>query len=164
MNETAPAPAPEIVGLLADRASFEACVSDLMAAGFDRADLSVLVSHESLEAAEPPERTWRDVLAGLTGEIRFEVPLVAAGAILYAGGPLTALIAAGIGGAVGGLALKDALEMVVSRPHAGQFAEALKRGELLLWVRADDPEREAEATAILNRHHARGVHRTAPEA
>ena len=45
---------PEVVGLFADRESFQAAVDALFAAGFERTDLSVLSSHESIDAAGKP--------------------------------------------------------------------------------------------------------------
>ena len=66
----------EVVGLFADRDSFEAAVAGLTEAGFARTDLSVLGSHESLDAAGEPGKQWKDALVALVGELKFEVPLV----------------------------------------------------------------------------------------
>ena len=41
----------EVVGLFAEREAFDRAVEELLRSGFERADLSVLASHESLEAA-----------------------------------------------------------------------------------------------------------------
>ena len=60
----------EVVGLFRDRASFEAAVEALLGAGFERADLSVLASHESLDAAGKPGKPWRDVLSALVGDLK----------------------------------------------------------------------------------------------
>ncbi len=156
---------PEVVGLLPDRSTFDACISELAEAGFAHADLSVLASHESIDAAEPPGQSWRDVLTALTGEVRFEAPLVASGAILYAGGPTMAVVAGAgaLGLAVGSVALREALDSVTARPHTEAFAKALEQGSVALWVRVETPEREELASDIMTRLGATGVHTTDPD-
>ena len=160
MKKDAPATAGrrEVVGLLADRESFERAVDALIAAGFHRADLSVLASHESIDAAGAPGKPWRDVLTALVGEIRYEGPLVASGAIMLAGGPTAATIAAIVGAAVGGVAVKEVLGEVTAKPHTDDFARSLDAGSVILWVRADDSESEATATRILVDAGAANVH------
>jgi len=41
----------EIVGVVTDQQQFQNAVDNLLAAGFKRSDLSVLASHESLDAS-----------------------------------------------------------------------------------------------------------------
>jgi hypothetical protein len=112
----------EVVGLFRDRASFEAAIAALLAAGFERADLSVLASHESLDAAGTPGKPWRDVLVALVGDLKYEGPLVASGLIFLAGGPVTATLAAVAAPAVGGLAAEEFLEEVTAQPHTDDLA------------------------------------------
>lgn len=158
-DEITPFPAGrEVVGLFTDRGHFEAAVDDLRAAGFAHADLSVLSSHQPIEAADPPERTWRDALTAMVGEIRYEGPLVASGAIFLAGGPMAAAIAGVIGAAVGGVAIAELLSTITSRPHAEAFARAVAAGNIVLWVRIEDDEAEAGARRILTAHGAHNVH------
>jgi hypothetical protein len=147
-----------VVGLLADRKDFESAVEALTAAGFERADLSVLGSHESIDAAGRPGKPWRDVLTALVGEIKYEVPLVASGAVFLAGGPMSATIAGLVAAAVGGIAAKEIIDEVTSSPHTEDFARSLEAGGLILWVRADDGERESAATRILTDHGGTNVH------
>jgi hypothetical protein len=151
-------PGREVVGLFTDRGHFEAAVDDLRAAGFAHADLSVLSSHQPIEAADPPRRTWRDALTAMVGEIRYEGPLVASGAIFLAGGPMAAAIAGLIGATVGGVAIAELLSTVTSRPHAEAFARAVAAGNIVLWVRIEDDEAEAGARRILMAHGAHNVH------
>lgn len=148
----------EAVGLIARQQQFEEVVRALLAAGFERTDLSVLASHESLDAAGQPATPWRDVLMTLLGDVRVESALVASGAVFLAGGPLAATVAALIGAAVGGLAVKDVLQEVTSQPHTEEFARSLAAGGLVLWVRADTPSRLAAALTILRAHGAGNVH------
>jgi hypothetical protein len=165
-----------VVGLFADRENFETAVEALMAAGFERVDLSVLGSHESIDAAGTPGKPWRDVLTALVGEIKYEVPMVASGAILLAGGPMAATIAGLVAAAVGGVAAKEIIGEVTSSPHTEDFARSLEAGGLILWVNvadgdrenvvaegdrenvAIDGDRERAATRILTDHGATNVH------
>lgn len=161
---TASAPAREAVGLFADRDGFEAAVAALEAAGFEHADLSLLGSHQSIDAAGTRGRPWKDVLTALAGELKYEVPLVASGAILLAGGPLAATIAGIVGAAVGGIAAHEILGEVTSSPNVDSFARSLEAGGLILWVRVDDGAAEKTALAILEDHGAANVHIHQPPA
>ncbi|MEO5336829.1 MAG: hypothetical protein H7841_08045 [Magnetospirillum sp. WYHS-4] len=158
MTDTAAIPTREVVGLFADRQSFESAVNALLEVGFERADLSVLGSHESLDAAGKPGKPWGDVLTALVGEIKFEVPLVASGAIFLFGGPFAATIAGVVGAATAGMALKEVVGEVTSTPHTDDFARALTAGSVILWVSAETPEREHTAIGLLTAHGGANVH------
>lgn len=148
----------EVIGLFADRDSFEAAIAALVEAGFDRADLSVLASHESIDAAGAPGKPWRDVMTAMVGEVKYEVPLVASGGIFLAGGTVAAAIAGIIGAAVGGVAIKEVLEEVTAKPHTEDFARSLEAGSVILWVRAADRERETAAANILENNGGYNIH------
>lgn len=148
----------EVVGLFADRVSFEAAVHHLLESGFERPDLSVLDSHESLEAAGQPAKPWKDVLTALVGEVKYEGPLVASGAILLAGGPTAALIASVIGAATAGVATKTILDEVTATPHTESFANALDAGGLILWVACHDETQETTALKVLEQFGGDNVH------
>lgn len=152
----------EVVGLFADQGPFEGAIKTLLGSGFEHADLSVLASHESLEAATTSQPRWRDRLTALVGELRYEGPLVASGAILLAGGATAAWLAGVIAAAVGGLAVKELLGEATATPHTDDFARSLAAGSLILWVRADAPEREAAARRILAAHGASNIHSVPP--
>lgn len=156
MNQ--PSVSREIVGIFAERRQFEAAVDELLKDGFERSDLSVMSSHESLEAAGRLGRDWRDALVGLLGELRYEGPLVAAGLIAVAAGPVGAAVAALLAAGIGGAAVKELLDEVTALPHSGEFARALEAGSIILWVAAPDALREARARAVLERHGAANVH------
>src|SRR6185295_3114092 len=80
----------EAVASFADREHFRGAVRSLLAAGFDRTDLSVLASHEPLSAAdENPEAL---VAAGLSDEIKYLATLTVAGIIVLSAGPVAAAI------------------------------------------------------------------------
>ncbi len=66
----------EAVASFPDRDHFHRAVSNLLAAGFETSDLSVLASHDSLAAAgEPPAREPKLLPAGLADEIKYIAPL-----------------------------------------------------------------------------------------
>ncbi len=148
----------EVIGLFSDRHSFEAAIAALMEHGFERTDLSVLSSHESIDAAGSPGKPWRDVMTAMVGEVKYEVPLVAAGGVFLAGGPVAAVIAGIIGAAVGGVAIKEVLEEVAAKPHTEDFARSLDAGGVILWVRAADGDRETAAGDILEQHGGFNIH------
>ena len=148
----------EVVGIIARREDFDAAVQALLAAGFGHADLSVLATHESLDAADGKAASWKETLTGLLGELRYQGPLVAAGFIALVADPIAAAAAVAIAAGVGGAAVKELLDEVTARPHAEAFAKALSDGQLLLWVYAADPAREAEAQRILAAANALEVH------
>jgi hypothetical protein len=157
-NNDAQAETREVVGIFTDREGFEAAVRALLVSGFARSDLSVLASHESLDAAAPPTRTWRDAITALIGEIKYEVPLVASGAIVLAGGAVAATVAGIIGAAVGGMAIKEILDGVTAKPHTDDFARSLDAGSVILWVEIPHGEKDTIAMRILEEHGAANVH------
>lgn len=160
MSEDRPKPSvsSEVVGVIDTREHFSAAVEALLAAGFSRADLSALASHETIDVAGRPSSSWRDALTAIVGELKYEGPLVASGAIFLAGGPVAATIAAVIGTAVGGVAIGDVLREVTARPHSEDFARAVDAGSLILWVAVDDDAQRAMATSILAQFGATNVH------
>ena len=149
----------EAVASFPDREHFHRAVAQLLAAGFEASDLSVLASHDSLAAAgEPPAPQPKLLPAGLADEIKYIAPLTVAGIILLSGGPITATIAALVGAGLGGAALKELFDDYTAPRHAEDFAAALRAGAALLWVRCEDPERELTATRILEEAGGRHVH------
>ena len=149
----------EAVGSFPDREHFRNAVSALLAAGFERSDLSVLASHDSLAVAENDAGTSKGILAaGLTDEIKYLGPLTVAGIILVSGGPIAAAIAALVGAGLGGAALKELFDDYAAAPHREEFAEALAEGAALIWVRCADPDLELRASRILEEAGGRHVH------
>jgi hypothetical protein len=146
----------EAVASFADRAHFRKAVTDLLAAGFEPADLSVLASHESLRAAE--DGRGELIAAGLSDEIKYIAPLTLAGFVLVSGGPIAATIAALVGAGLGGAAVKELLDDYTAAPHREEFTAALKAGAALLWVRCADPSLELRALRILEEAGGRHVH------
>jgi hypothetical protein len=149
----------EGVASFPDREHFHLAVSNLLAAGFDTSDLSVLASHDSLAAAgEPLEPKPKILPAGLADEIKYVAPLTVAGIIVLSGGAIAATIAALVGAGLGGAALKELFDDYTAPRHAEDFEAALRAGAALLWVRCEDSERELTATRILEQAGGRHVH------
>nr|WP_241911772.1 hypothetical protein [Telmatospirillum siberiense] len=158
MNTPAKTMRREVVGAFAQRSDFDQAVSALLTAGFSRADLSVLASHDSLEAASADAKSWKSRLVGLLGELKYEGPLVTAGLIAIAAGEVGVVLAGLIAAGVGGAALKELLDEVTAQPHAAEFAAALAEGSILLWVEVPDAEGESRATALLTAAGGTNIH------
>jgi hypothetical protein len=149
----------EAVGSFPDREHFRGAVSALLAAGFERSDLSVLASHDPLDIAEEDGGAQKGILAaGLTEEIKYVAPLTVAGIVVLSGGPIAFAVAAVVGAGLGGAALKELFDDYTAAHHTEDFAAALKAGAALLWVRCGDPDRELVATRILEEAGGRHVH------
>ena len=149
----------EAVASFPDREHFHRAVANLLAAGFDAADLSVLASHDSLAAAGEPGGSEPKLLpAGLADEIKYIAPLTVAGIILLSGGPIAATVAALVGAGLGGAALKELFDDYTAPRHSEDFRAALDAGAALLWVRCEDGDRELTATRILEQAGGKHVH------
>src|SRR4029077_17953132 len=149
----------EAVGSFPDREHFRNAVAALLAAGFDRSDLSVLASHDSLAVAENDAETSKGILAaGLTDEIKYVAPLTGAGIIVLSGGPIAIAIAALVGAGLGGAALKELFDDYTAAQHSEDFAAALTAGAAWLWVRCGDPDHELVATRVLEEAGGQHVH------
>lgn len=148
----------EVVGTFARRDRFQAAVDSLIQAGFARSDLSVLSSHDSLDAAGGGDKGWKDVLVALVGELKYEGPLVAAGLIALAAGPVGAAIAGLIAAGVGGAAAKELLDEVSALPDSEAFTRALAAGSVILWVAVGDEAQEHAAMDVLTKAGAANVH------
>lgn len=155
--------AREIVALFRSRAEFDLAVSLLLSAGFGRADLSVLSSHESLDAAGRPGKPRDEALTALLGELSYAFPLTTAGLIAIVGGPVAAPIAAVVAAGVGGAAVKEYLDEITATPHTEDFARALEAGGAILWVNvgtASQPDSASEdkARTLLARAGGTNIH------
>lgn len=147
----------EVVGTFADREHFQAAVGRLLADGFARTDLSVLSSHHSLDASQPSSK-WKDALVAVAGDIKYEGPLVAAGLIALASGPVGATIAAIVAAGIGGAAIKEVLDEVSALPDGDDFDRALAAGSVILWVMVPDQLGEEKAKKVLAEAGAANIH------
>lgn len=169
----------EAVGVFDDAATLQDAIDELLSAGFDRAELSLLASEHAVEeklghayekvteleddtsvprTAYVSTESRGDAEGGLIGGLLYVGALAAAGAIVASGGTLAAAIAgAAMTGGAGGL-IGSVLAKFVGEHHARYLQEQLDHGGLLLWVRTRDQEHERRAVDILSRHSAHDVH------
>ena len=158
-TNTASAATREVVGTFADREHFQAAIAALLKAGFARTDLSVLSSHESIDTATAQGgKSWMDALVALVGETKYEGPLVAAGLIALAAGPVGAAIAGLVAAGVGGVAVKELLDEVSALPDSEHVAKELAGGGVVLWVSISDAAAEERAKVILQGAGAQNLH------
>ena len=148
----------EVVGVVTTRAAFDKAIDQLTRVGFKNTDISVLGSHESIDAAGPAPTPFKDSLIAMMGELKYEGPLVAAGAIVLAGGPMAATLAAAIGAATAGIAAKELLDEAGATAHTEDFARAVEAGSIIVWVRSGSFERELIATSVLQDVGADNIH------
>jgi hypothetical protein len=143
----------EAVASFAEQKQFREAVKRLLAAGFVPTDMSILASHESLELAGGVPgysgKPGKALLAGLTDEVGLLAPLQVAGFSILGGGPIAGAVAAAVTAGLGALGLGEVIERLVSNRHAPNYVEALKAGNLLLWVRVASAAQEWQALAIL---------------
>jgi len=148
----------EAVALFSSREALQSAIDALIGAGFKRSDLSILSSHESIEASEKPENRLGDLRNALGSDLRYLGPLAAAGFIMLAAGPMAAVLAAVIAAGIGGMAVKELLDETTSAPHTEDFARALEAGAVIIWVRPANEEGESRAISILEEQGGSNVH------
>ena len=179
MAEPAQQTVREALGVFHDRDSFQSAVDDLMSAGFDRAELSLLAGARAVEeklghayhkikeleddpkvprAAYVSDHSLAEGRTGVIGGLAYVGAVVGAGAVVASGGTLAAAIAAaaiagGGGGLVGGWAAQ-----FLGRDRAKALQAQLDGGGLLLWVHVRDAARERRAVDILTRCGAEDAH------
>jgi hypothetical protein len=169
----------EAVGLFHDERSLERAVDDLLDCGFDRAEISLLASHETIErklghryerSAEleddtrVPRLAYVDIdsrtegKASMIGGLAYIGAIAASGLVVASGGTLAlAIAAAAIAGGGGGM-IGAYLGRLMEGKHAKHLQQHLVDGGLLLWVEVADPDRETKAVEALQRHSADDVH------
>lgn len=166
----------EAVAVFVDAETLEAAIDDLESHEFDRAQLSLLAGRHAVEEKlghryakaaeveddpEVPRTAYvsREAIGDAEGALIGGLVYVgAAGAVVATAGTLaTAIVAATLSGAAGGL-IGSALANLVDRHHADYLQDQLERGGLLLWVRTFDAPQEKLAVEILERHSAEDVH------
>jgi hypothetical protein len=160
----------EMVAVFDSREALENAIEDLQSNGFDRTQLSLLASRDTVEEqlrhpvadvhevaddpatprSEPLERPdVGNVMGVAVGPPAAFAALATAGVIALAGGPLAGIAVGALaaGGGVGALLAKSFNDQVVA-----DFQDQIERGGILLWVSLRAPEQEAEARGILARH------------
>jgi len=163
----------EVVAIFGSREALENAIEDLQSHGFDRSQLSLLASRETVEEtlghpvgdihtladdpaaprSEPLERPDVGNVTGVAvGPPAAFAALAAAGVTAMTGGAFAgvALAALAAGGGVG--ALGATLAKGYTDDVAEDFEEQIARGGILLWVSLREPGQEQSAGEILQRH------------
>lgn len=169
----------EAVGVFDDPDSLQKAADALLQAGFTRAQLSVLGSHDAVvqklgrmyknvdEIENNPHvptmgyassSSVTEAKAAIVGIPAFVAAVAALGPTVAADLPLSTSISWTIGGAIigalGGLVCAKALKA----RRTNYFRQQVDRGGILLWVRTETPEDEAKACDTLKQAAARDVH------
>ncbi len=169
----------EAVGVFHDESAMQSAIDELLSAGFDRSDLSLLASAHAVEeklghkydkVAEVeddlsvPRTVFVDKDSRIEGEsavvggLAYVGAMGTVGAIVASGGTVgLAILGAAAAGGLGGL-VGAALARFMDRHHAHYLQDQLDRGGLLLWVSVQGAEQEAKAREILKKSGAHHVH------
>ena len=170
---------PEAVGVFDSFEALQAAYYDLHIAGFSRYDMSLLGDEavlreklgksywrsEDLEddpraprAAFVSEEAIGELEGGIIGGFLFLGSYIAMAAMLTPASTLAASIAAVAIGGTPAAAIGAILARRVGRHHKDYYADQIRHGGILLWVRVTDKEREDLAVKIMKGHSGRDVH------
>ncbi len=166
----------QAVAVFQDVAGLDAAVGELVDAGFEMDDVSLLASEVTVEdklghryerveeledSADAPRVAYRTLAEFADNErtianaLTFLPTILAAGTVVASAGVVAAAIA---GTAVSGALLSTALARWIDKAHADHLQEQLEHGGLLLWVNAPTAEKQGAAFRILKAHGAADVH------
>lgn len=168
----------EIVGVFQDTGGLRKAADDLMAAGFDRSELSMLASRKAVEeklgsavqsaALEDNPRVPMQGYIGPDSLIEAKSAMIgipafigvcAAGAPAIAhGASTTGIIVWAIIGGVAGLILGAIGAKMAGNKSSAYLQDQIKNGGILLWVRTSTPEKQAKASEIMKGAGAGDVH------
>jgi hypothetical protein len=170
---------PEAVGVFDTVEALQAAFYDLRSVGFHHSDISLLGGKEVLEeklgkaywqASEieddpraprahfVSEEAIGELEGAIAGGFFFVGSYIAMAALLTPASTLAASIAAiAIGGGPTAV-LGTLLARRVGQHHKDYYADQIRHGGILMWVRCRDKEHEALATRILEGHSGRDVH------
>ena len=170
----------EVTGVFRSRKALIDAADDLLVAGFDRADIDVSAPFDELQrrlnyqsippadladiptAARQPLIDQGDVLTtdAVVGSLAGCIGAVAMAYFLIIRG--MAPLSVGIVSVLTGLVVGGVAVLVVRRQLQRERVRGLEKlaeaHGLLIWVRVQSPEKEAEAQEILARHGAEAVH------
>lgn len=170
---------PEAVGIFDTFEDLQKAVYDLMIASFSRYDISLLAEEKVLEeklgtafwyapeladnpdaprAAFVSEEAIGELEGAIAGGLFFLGSYIAMAAMLTPASTIAASIAAiAIGGSPTAV-IGTLLARRVGKHHKEYYANQIRHGGILLWVRTPDKEKEELAVKILRGHSGRDVH------
>ncbi len=169
----------EAVGVFHNAKELESAIDELQNAGFDRAEISLLASEETVneklghryesvreleDDADVPRAAYveRDSIVegktALIGGLAYIGAVVVAAPIVASGGSLAvAIIGAVLAGGSAGVFGSFVAEWI-GHKNAESIESQLKHGGLLLWVSLRDLDHEKRAMTILTEQGAEDVH------
>jgi len=170
---------PEAVGIFETFESLQKAIYDLMMTGFSRYDISLLADQRVLEetlgtsywtapeladnpnaprAAFVSEEAIGELEGAIAGGLFFLGSYIAMAALLTPASTIAASIAAiAIGGSPTAV-IGTLLARRVGKHHKDYYANQIRHGGILLWVRTWDKQKEELAVKILKGHSGRDVH------
>lgn len=182
MAEVEPVQAGEVreaVGVFMNTDALDHAVQDLLTAGFEIPDITLLARDETVEqklgrrlsdtrsaADDPnvPRRSWaspearmegRGAVAGMLGY----VGAVVTGAVTFAtGGTALAAIALGVLAGGASAAAGSRLASAMDREMADSLHKQIEHGGILVWVKVRDDDDAEKAKRLLRQHGAEDVH------
>jgi hypothetical protein len=170
---TAHQPIREVIASFDSREALENAVEDLQSNGFDRTQLSLLASRETVEErlhhpltdvheveddpaaprSEPLERPDVGNVVGVAvGPPTAFAAMATAGIVALSGGALAGIAIGALAAGGGVAALGAFLAKGFNDRVAADFQEQVERGGILLWVSLRNPEQEDAAREILAQH------------
>jgi hypothetical protein len=171
--------APEAVGVFGTFEALQAAFYDLRMVGFSRYDISLLGDEEVLKeklgqsywrsdhleddpraprAAFVSEEAVGELEGAIAGGFVFLGSAIAMLALLTPASTVAASIAAVAIGGTPGAVIGTLLARRVGKHHRDYYANQIRHGGILLWVRVRDKEKEDLAVQILKAHSGRDVH------
>jgi hypothetical protein len=169
----------EAVAVFHDARSFQAAIDELLSAGFDHAELSVLASERVIRETlghgyastqeledDPdvpkvdyvPQESVGDAQGGVIAAASYFPAVIGSLVVAASGGTLLGAIAVAAVAGGAGATVGAALAKLIGNAHARHMEEHLQKGGLVLWARTHDKEHEKKALAILRRHGGADVH------
>lgn len=169
----------EIVGVFHDAGGLRKAADDLMAAGFDRSELSMLGSRKAVEeklgsAAQSaaglednpgvPMQGYIgpdamiEAKSAMIGVPAFIGVCAAAAPAIAHGASTTEVIVWAIIGGVAGLVLGAIGAKMAGNKSSAYLQNQVKNGGILLWVRTATPDKQAKASEIMKGAGAGDVH------
>jgi len=170
---------PEAVGVFDKSEALQAAFYDLRMVGFSRYDISLLGDQKVLEeklgtaywhssdleddpqaprAAFVSDEATGELEGAIAGGFFFLGSVIAMAALLTPASTVAASIAAvAIGGSPAAV-IGTLLARRAGKHHKEYYANQIRHGGILLWVRVKDSEREKLAVEILKGHSGRNVH------
>ncbi len=162
----------EVASVFHREESLEDAIQALLHAGFDRGDIDIMGDYETvrrrLGALYVPSEEMADVpgtprrayiarddiataTAGVAGMLFYVGAAAAAMTVVASGGSLALVAAAAAAAGVVGAGIGASAVHHLGKKQAEDLEIQLMSGGIVLWVRARDPEKEAQAQDILAR-------------